>query len=317
VSERASGLQSEMERAPRALPIVSREPGCSVVILRGDLDLAGTAAFVDALATVIGRDDADVVVDFAKVRTMGVAAVAKLARGREYLHAHGRSLVIRFASEPVQRVLAECGVSDLVESVADLDGAGVDADDDPAAAAAQLLREAMIERRAAAADRQKAALLYRQAALDRAAAGVDDLTGALRRDRGFGALRLEIDRCRRTGDRLVVGFVDVDGLKRVNDTRGHQSGDQLLKAVVSELIGSLRSYDIVVRFGGDEFVYSLAGADIGAARSRFEAMQESLLASHGDSVSAGFAELGANDTLEALIARADADLYHRRGLISG
>jgi diguanylate cyclase (GGDEF)-like protein len=155
-----------------------------------------------------------------------------------------------------------------------------------------------------------------RAARDRADATVDELTGALRRNAGFVALDHEIERARRAGTGLVIGFLDVDRLKHVNDTRGHAAGDDLLRAVVAALRSSLRSYDVVIRYGGDEFVYSLAGADLPAALARFHAMS-GLLAHRvpGRSVSAGFSELRLMDDLDALIGRADRDLYARRAAV--
>ena len=134
---------------------------------------------------------------------------------------------------------------------------------------------AAAEREAAARDRERAAEDRRQAARDRRAAaeelareGVDHLTGALRRRVGLGAIQREIDRTRRTGERLVVAFVDVDGLKTVNDTEGHAAGDELLREVARSITQHLRSYDVIARFGGDEFVCSLSGQDAaGAARA--------------------------------------------------
>jgi diguanylate cyclase (GGDEF)-like protein len=153
----------------------------------------------------------------------------------------------------------------------------------------------------------------RQAARARADARVDELTGALRRSAGFSALASEIDRARRDQTSLVVGFLDVDGLKSVNDNFGHHAGDSLLIAVLGALRASLRSYDVIVRFGGDEFVYSLAGADLEAADARFRTMRTLLEhAAPGRTVSAGFAELCDGDDLDALVRRADVDLYARR-----
>ena len=64
------------------------------------------------------------------------------------------------------------------------------------------------------------------------ASATDDLTGALRRGEGLDALEREVQRARRAGnDQLVVAFVDVDGLKSVNDREGHEAGDRLLKDV--------------------------------------------------------------------------------------
>lgn len=180
-------------------------------------------------------------------------------------------------------------------------------------AAALMLHQASLLWEAAAADRDLAALHRHEAALDRAASGIDELTGALRRRSGLPALQREIDRCRRSGATLALSFVDVDGLKEINDTYGHLAGDQLLRAVATHVRASLRAYDVVVRFGGDEFVYSLAGAELGAAEARFDRILDSLAdAAPGHSATAGFAQLTPEDTLEALIARADADLCRRR-----
>jgi diguanylate cyclase (GGDEF)-like protein len=152
-----------------------------------------------------------------------------------------------------------------------------------------------------------------EAARLRDEATVDELTGALRRNGGFVALAKEVERSRREGHSLVVGFVDVDGLKEVNDTRGHLSGDELLKAVVCALRASMRSYDVLVRYGGDEFVCSFGGATVAAAEQRFEQVRALLRqAAPGRSVSAGFAEVRPGDDLETVICRADLDLYRRR-----
>jgi len=168
-------------------------------------------------------------------------------------------------------------------------------------------------RDSAADDRDTAADDRDTAAGDRDnAADTDELTGALRRRRGFPALQHEMDRCQREGSNLVIAFLDVDAMKQVNDTRGHQAGDQLLRQVAEGLRASLRSYDVLMRFGGDEFVYSVAGAELNEAATRFAEMRASLALIEGDSVSAGFAELRPGDTLDTLIGRADADLYERR-----
>ena len=179
--------------------------------------------------------------------------------------------------------------------------------------AAFMYHQAGLERAAALADRNRAALHRHQAALERAAAMTDDVTGALVRRHGRVALQHEIDRCRRGDGRLVMGFIDVDGLKRVNDANGHAAGDALLREAVSCLRASLRSYDVIVRYGGDEFVYSLAGATLSAAPSR-SARMAALLAERtgGATVSVGLAELRPDDTLDSILRRADADLYRQR-----
>ena len=92
-----------------------------------------------------------------------------------------------------------------------------------------------------------------------ATAAIDEMTDALRRGVGLVALQREMDRTRRTREQLIVAFVDVDGLKTVNDRDGHAAGDALLRTVVSLVTEEFRSYDLMLRFGGDEFVCSFSG----------------------------------------------------------
>ena len=171
------------------------------------------------------------------------------------------------------------------------------------------------DRRLAAHDRRLAAHDRRLAARDREQAGLDGLTGALRRERGVMDLQREIDRARRSDGRLVVAFVDVDGLKAINDEHGHAAGDQLLRDVAAALQNGLRSYVLVVRHGGDEFVCALPGTNLDRAQRRFAEVATKLAERNPQaSVSVGLAELADPDTLEELTARADAALSAgRRG----
>jgi diguanylate cyclase (GGDEF)-like protein len=186
--------------------------------------------------------------------------------------------------------------------------------------AAESRARAAAQRHHAALDRAKAQEDRRRAAEDRAAAaaelaaeGVDHLTGALRRRVGLAAMQREFDRVARTGEMLVVAFVDVDGLKAVNDTRGHASGDGLLRDVTRCIKIGLRPYDVVTRYGGDELVCSVAGEGISGIRDRFEEASARIAdCQHGATISVGLAERDAGDTLPALIARADAAMLARR-----
>ncbi len=90
------------------------------------------------------------------------------------------------------------------------------------------------DRRAAARDRQQAARERDQAAADREAlvielerAAIDALTGARTRTAGLSELDHELERARRTANSLVVAYIDVVGLKAINDARGHAAGDAL------------------------------------------------------------------------------------------
>jgi diguanylate cyclase (GGDEF)-like protein len=173
---------------------------------------------------------------------------------------------------------------------------------------------AVEERMLCAYDRSVAVRERAEAARDRAAAHIDELTHVRRRGAGMEQLVQEIDRARRCSGRLVVAFVDVDGLKRVNDTRGHMAGDALLRAVADCLNGCLRSYDLIMRYGGDEFVCVLPDADAGTVLQRFASVASSLAASPtGGSITVGFAVLLAADSAEDLIRRADDSLLEARG----
>ena len=179
--------------------------------------------------------------------------------------------------------------------------------------AARDREQAARDRIAAARDREQAARDRESGARERARAGVDGLTGALRRDRGLDDLKREIDRARRSDGRLVLAFVDVDGLKAVNDTHGHAAGDRLLRDVATALTTRLRSYDLVVRYGGDEFLCALPGIDIEGGERRFDEVAKRLTETNPRaSLSIGLAELARSDTLEELTARADAALYAER-----
>ena len=110
-----------------------------------------------------------------------------------------------------------------------------------------------------------------------------------------------------------MAFVDVDGLKATNDTRGHAAGDRVLCTVVDAIKSHLRSYDLVVRYGGDEFVCGFVNMGIEEVAERFLLINGDLAASPGASISVGLAELVPRDSLEDLIGRADAALRdHRR-----
>jgi diguanylate cyclase (GGDEF)-like protein len=180
--------------------------------------------------------------------------------------------------------------------------------------------EAAKARRLARADRQRAASDRDQAAADRARsaaelrrAHLDDLTGAYRRQMGELALLHEVERAHRSQRPLILAYVDIDGLKNLNDARGHAAGDELLRNVADAIRSKLRPYDPLVRMGGDEFVCAFPSPDLGTAQDRFAQIKEVLSESDGDaSISVGFAELRAEETLEGLIARADEALYERK-----
>lgn len=142
---------------------------------------------------------------------------------------------------------------------------------------------------------------------------VDELTGALRRGAGLAALQREIDRNHRTpGKGLVVIFIDVDGLKAVNDRHGHAAGDERLRETVAALRDRLRSYDLIVRYGGDEFLCVLTDSGASEAQVTAASLREQVHQRTGSTISVGIAELTAGDTVGGLVDRADIALYAGR-----
>jgi diguanylate cyclase (GGDEF)-like protein len=184
---------------------------------------------------------------------------------------------------------------------------------------------ALADRGAGASDRTRAeldrdtALSDRGAsASERASSSVDHLTGAYLRGTGIVELEREIARARRSDQTLTLAFVDVDRLKTINDTRGHAAGDRLLIDVANSFKAHLRSHDLIIRYGGDEFVCVLSGLSMTDATTRLALITEALAEApeHG-SVTVGLAQLNRDDSPEDLVARADAALYRERRLGSG
>lgn len=180
----------------------------------------------------------------------------------------------------------------------------------------ELRDRSAIDRTRAAEDRARAAMDRRTAAEERRlaraelqSAQMDALTGAYMRDLGYLTLENEIVRTRRSEQEFVVAFVDVDGLKKFNDERGHAAGDDLLKTIVAIIRDQLRAYDPVVRVGGDEFLCGLVATDLVTARKRANDIGHAVGDAAASSVTIGLAELKPGDSLDELISRADADMY--------
>ena len=181
------------------------------------------------------------------------------------------------------------------------------------ARAARDRERAARDRAQAARDRAEAARDREQAAADREHASTDELTGARRRGVGLEELENEVKRARRENTGLAVAYVDVDGLKAINDARGHAVGDEVLREVARGLRRHMRSYDLLIRMGGDEFLCALTGVSAAEAAERFGDLGPDSSGSTGNSVSVGVSELRENDSTDALVQRADADLLHVRG----
>jgi len=142
---------------------------------------------------------------------------------------------------------------------------------------------------------------------------VTQLTGASLRAAGLAEIEREIERARRTRMPLALAFVDVTDLKTVNGQQGHLAGDELLKQVARALRTRLRPYDVIVRFGGDEFVCALANMHGEDVERRFAGIIETFEANGlAAPISYGIADLQDGDDLKGLLPRADADLIETR-----
>lgn len=163
------------------------------------------------------------------------------------------------------------------------------------------------DRQRAAEDRERAAQEQRQARADVERAHVDDLTGVFTRGFGLVEMQHQIERAHRSSEPLTLAFVDVDALKQVNDRDGHAAGDEVLRAVGAELKAALRSYDPIVRLGGDEFICAFTDTSIQAAARRVEEIRQAL--GPKASISVGLAELAPGESLAGVTARGDTELY--------
>lgn len=148
----------------------------------------------------------------------------------------------------------------------------------------------------------------------------DDLTGATNR-RGFYLLAESVlAAARRDGLDCLLGFIDVDELKKVNDRQGHVAGDALIVDLTRILRASLRKTDILARMGGDEFCVLAVGAetDPAALKSRLiDAVQQFNATEdrpYEISTSIGLMAVPAGDTssVDELLARADVLMYEEK-----
>ena len=139
--------------------------------------------------------------------------------------------------------------------------------------------------------------------------------------RGFmRELERLVDRARRYGEMSALLYVDLDGLKMINDTFGHKAGDEALMQVAQLLVGGLRRSDFVARIGGDEFAILLSHTDETSAHETASRLVD-LIADcdfmhEGDalplSVAIGVAAIGSEDEPECIMARADEEMYRRK-----
>lgn len=180
-----------------------------------------------------------------------------------------------------------------------------------------VLEEAVL-RRTHDLEREKAELLHAREQM-RHFAERDGLTGLWNRRIIVDRLRREVDRSHRNGTLLSIILVDLDRFKAVNDTFGHPSGDAVLRWIGKILMRSVRSYDWVGRYGGEEFLIILPGAGLEHARARADELRKGIQSARVpdcDRTIQITASLGVvsgfPDNYESLLRAADAALYRAK-----
>jgi diguanylate cyclase (GGDEF)-like protein len=148
-------------------------------------------------------------------------------------------------------------------------------------------------------------------------AELDELTGAFNRRCIMRMLDEEIARARRTNAPCSVALIDLDWFKRINDTYGHPTGDEVLRTFAINVFANIRVIDKFGRYGGEEFLLILPDtSDHEATRSLDR--QRTIIADLDWSafspgmqvtISAGVAALKPEETADILLARADRALY--------
>ncbi len=148
----------------------------------------------------------------------------------------------------------------------------------------------------------------------------DPLTQIANRRGMMKAFEIEEARVQREGAPLAIGILDVDNFKKLNDTLGHQTGDEALKFLARRVSELLRTQDVVARYGGEEFVVMLPGIDHTEGQVVLTRLQRTLSAeffSHEDkqvfiTFSAGVTLYRPGETIEAALERADMGLYEAK-----
>jgi diguanylate cyclase (GGDEF)-like protein/PAS domain S-box-containing protein len=152
-------------------------------------------------------------------------------------------------------------------------------------------------------------------------ATTDPLTGLHNRHHFFETARKEIARCRRFNHPVSVIMIDVDHFKATNDRFGHDTGDAVLRAFSQTASATLRTHDILARFGGEEFVVMLPETGLEASLRIAERLRAAVEAQVLDfepeeircTISLGVTELNADDaSIDTALTRADRALYRAK-----
>jgi diguanylate cyclase (GGDEF)-like protein len=142
----------------------------------------------------------------------------------------------------------------------------------------------------------------------------DEKTGIYNHRFFKNVFELEIERAKRGKQKLSIAVIDIDFFKKFNDTYGHLFGDEILRELAESLQNTIRKYDVLARFGGEEFFVLLPGATVKMAKMAAERMRKGLhnssqLKKYNVTVSIGVTEFKKGDSMDRMIKRADKALY--------
>ena len=148
----------------------------------------------------------------------------------------------------------------------------------------------------------------------------DDLTRSYNRRHMTELLQLEQRQHQRSGAPMCLALMDIDSFKSVNDRHGHQAGDEVLKRFARVAQESLRTTDLLARWGGEEFLVAFVDTDADAALLALQRLQNRLQATPFDDIapdlrmsfSGGVTRLKQDDALDVAIERADQAMYRAK-----
>lgn len=148
-------------------------------------------------------------------------------------------------------------------------------------------------------------------------ATMDGLTSLTNHKTFYEILEKELWRCRRYGGQIALILIDIDDLKKVNDTHGHRAGDKVIKQIADKIKGCIRQIDTAARYGGDEFAVILPNTSLADAVVVAERMVDAVSGTPVvwkkkqlvQSVSVGLGQYDAETTPEDITSCSDQALY--------
>ena len=148
----------------------------------------------------------------------------------------------------------------------------------------------------------------------------DVLTSLFNRRYFMTALQQRIARVQRYGEDVALIYVDVNGLKAINDRYGHHAGDRVLIEIGRRLLAAMRESDVVARIGGDEFALLIDHVDAAAAQTKITQLHRAISATtvqhRGEDIALsaafGMSMIGPDHHADDLLTRADEDMYRAK-----